>query len=225
MTTVDAVAAQFPIIRFFAFTHLPMPLQDISRPFFNYGPALSAGLDVIEPLCTITNPTHEQVLAQVETNTYLIADGAGLGAGIVAKRYDWKNRFGRQPWAKVVRNSFREDNRRAFGVTEKTGAFQVEVAIADEFVTAHLVGKTRAKIVADIANEHSVDLNEPNAQNRIEQTHRGKLIPQLLGRVYHDLIVEELWPALKKHRGCTINFRELNAHCTRRVKELAGDLF
>lgn len=186
---------------------------------------LPPGVDVIEPLCTITNPTMEQVQAQVETNTYLIADGAGLGEGVVAKNYLWTNKFGRQPWAKVVRNSFKEENRRAFGTTEKTGAFQVEVAIAEEFVTPHLVGKTRAKIVADIANEAGIDLTEPNAQKRVESGYRPKLIPQLLGRVYHDLIVEELWAALKKHKNCTVNFRELNGHCTRRVKELASDLF
>lgn len=191
-----------------------------------YGPEfMDAGQDIVEPLCVFTNPSEEQLRTQAETNTYLIADGAGLGEGVVLKNYEWRNRFGRQPWAKVVRNEFKENARRAFGTTEKTGEFQVELAIAEEFVTPTLVGKTRAKVVADIANATGWDLMHPNAQQAIETQFRARVIPALLGRVYHDLVVEELWAALKKHRGPTIDFKKLERAATARVKVLAQDLF
>ncbi len=41
----------------------------------------AAKLDVIEPLCTIQDPSEAQLKAQVDMNTYLIAAGAGLGPG------------------------------------------------------------------------------------------------------------------------------------------------
>lgn len=191
-----------------------------------YGPGfVTAGLDVVEPLCVIDNPTADQLNAQVATNTYLVQDGAGVGEGVVLKRYDWTNRYGRQPWAKVVRNEFQESNRRAFGTTVKTGEFQVEIAIAEEFCTPALVGKTRAKVVASIANEVGVDLTSPNAQQDVEHLHRGRLIPQLLGRVFHDVVTEEMWAAVKKHRNPTVDFKKLQRCITEQAKRYAPDLF
>ncbi len=187
-----------------------------------YAPMLE-GLDVIEPLCTIQDPSEEQMKAQVETNTYLIEDGAGLGEGVVLKNYLWRKSG--HPWAKVVRNSFKEENRRAFGHAHKTGEFQVEAAIAEEFVTAHLVGKTRAKVVLDVANDLEVDVTQPNWQQHLEAENRGRVIPQLLSRVFHDLITEEMWAILKKHKGATIDFGKLQSRVTMAVKALAEDLF
>lgn len=204
-------------------------------PYEEWGPVLQGmGLDVVEPLCIIQDPSAEQVQVQVETNSYLIADGAGLGEGVVAKNYDWRNRHGHQPWAKVVRNAFKEDNRRAFGTTEKGGEFQVEVAIVEQFVTPELVGKTRAKIVTELANENLVDLAASASVGpghvamvirQLEERWRHKLLPQLLGRVYHDLVTEEIWAMLKKHKNPVVNFKLLQARCTMRTKDLAKDLF
>lgn len=179
-------------------------------------------LDLIEPLCTIQDPSEAQLLAQVEVNTYLIAEGAGLGEGVVLKNYAWRREG--NPWAKVVRNVFKEE---AFGHAEKQGEFQVEVAICEEFITPHLVGQTRAKVLLDLANELGVDTSEPNWQQRIEAEHRGRVIPQLLGRVFHDLIEEEMWSVLKKHMKAhpVIDFKKLQARVTIATKALAGDLF
>lgn len=191
----------------------------------DYNPILT-GLDLIEPLCTFTNPSEDQLRTLVEQNTYLIADGAGVGEGIVVKNYDWRNRFDRQPWMKIVRNEFKEDSARAHGRPHKSGEFVVEHAIAESFVTPHLVGKARAKIVADIANVCGTDLaGSPNAVQEIEATYRKKIIPQLLGRVFHDLVTEEIWPILKKHKNPTIDFRLLNRHVVQQVKKLSEDLF
>lgn len=191
-----------------------------------YSPVLSSfEMDFVEPICIITNPSQDQLHTQVETNTYLIQDGAGVGEGIVIKNYEWENKYGRQPWCKIVKNEFKEQNKRAFGVTEKTGEFQVEAAIAEEFCTPHLVGKTRAKVVADIANEQGIDLSSPNAQQQVESTFRGKVIPQLLGRVFHDLVTEECWEFIKKHSNPTINFKKLNQHVIASVKKYSKDLF
>jgi RNA ligase-like protein len=181
--------------------------------------------DLLQPLCKIDHPSQAQLQAQVEANTYLVRDGAGVGEGVVVKRYDWVNRHGRQPWAKLVRNEFREANAREFRVPDLTSAFEVEAAIAEQFVTPTLVGKTRTKVVADVANEAGIDLMDPNAQQRVEAEFRHRVIPQLLGRVFHDLVVEESWAFLKAHDFPSVDFGRLRKMTITTTKKLAQDLF
>jgi hypothetical protein len=196
----------------------------------------AAGLDVIEPLCIFTNPSDKQLQYEVEQNSYLILDGAGAGEGVVLKNYAWNT--GDQPWAKIVRNEFKEENKRAFGTLEKGGEFQVEAAIAEEFVTQFLVEKVRSKIVCDLSCEDIAAEIEANPldgertkeeyeamHKRVQERHRGKLIPRLLGTVFHDLVDEEMWMALKKHKFPTVDFKKLRQHSIQQTKKYAADLF
>jgi hypothetical protein len=182
------------------------------------------GYDVIEPLCTIENPSEDQLHQKVAYNTYLIADNSGIGEGIVLKNYGWKNGYGGQPWAKIVRTEFKEDNQKAFGTPELAGAFQVEAAIAEEYVTPTLVGKCRAKILVDIANENQLVIG-PEMLRALEETHRGKIIPRLLQTVFTDVVQEEIYGAIKKYKDPTIDFKKLRQHCIRFTKKHAEDLF
>ncbi len=209
-----------------------------------YEPTIrAAGLDLIEPLCIFTNPSDKQLQYEVEQNSYLIMDGAGAGEGVVLKNYPWQSVALRRcdtgaNWAKIVRNEFKEENKRAFGTLEKGGEFQVEAAIAEEFVTQFLVEKVRSKIVCDLTNEDIANEIEPNPldgpkfrenidkiHKRVQERHRGKLIPRLLGTVFHDLVDEELWMALKKHKFPTVDFKRLRQHSIAQTKKYAGDLF
>jgi hypothetical protein len=191
------------------------------------------GLDLIEPLCQITNPSDEQLNREAENNTYLILDGAGVGEGIVVKNYSWKNRFGRQPWAKIVRNEFKEENKRQFGTTKKGGTFQVEAAMVEEFLTAALVEKTKMKILfalyeedidAGVEERPDADVVE-EGYRRVQERHRGQVIPRLLGTVFHEFIQEELWMALKRHKFPVVDFKKLRAHAILQTKKHASELF
>ena len=201
-------------------------------PFEEYHPVLvECGFDVIEPLCTYTNPTEEQLRHEVDTNFYLLNDGAGVGEGIVIKNYKWTNQYGRQPWAKIVRNEFKEENKRAFGVPDKKGKIQVESVIAEEFVTSTLVNKTLAKIEQDCLNFHNFEVEDQFVSNQmarrraILEGERNKIIPQLLERVYYELVNEELWTALKKHKFPVIDFKKLRSFSVLQTKKYAGELF
>lgn len=200
--------------------------------FDHYGPALEQhGVDLVKPLAIVTNPGPEQLQRFLETNTELMQDGAGPGEGIVLKQYGWRNKFGEQPWAKMVRNDFKERNREAFGVNELDGSFQVELAIAHECATKALVDKTRAKIENDMLNTADPDgtlklANLDWGQAWLnERPQRGKLIPRLIQTVFHDVVTEELWDALKRHKDPVINFKRLRGFVTAQVKTHAGELF
>ena len=186
---------------------------------------LIPGVDVIEPLCIIRDPSTAQLETKVATNTYLMQDGAGPGEGIVVKNYAWRNQYGRQPWGKIVRNEFKEKNRTAFGTPVMHGEFTVEQAIVEKYCTPEFVGKTRAKVVLAVANEKGIDISEPNAVRTVESTHRGKVIPQFLGRLWHDFVTENIWSFLQDHKACAIDFGRTNGLLTRKAKELAQDLF
>src|SRR5258708_798618 len=48
----------------------------------------------------------------------------------------------------------------------------------------------------------------------------SKNIPQLLGMAFHDLVTENLWEALKKHKNPKVDFKTLQFCSINRVKEL-----
>jgi ATP-dependent RNA circularization protein (DNA/RNA ligase family) len=175
-------------------------------PYEDYAPALEAcGIEVVPVLAVIHNPTEDKLLQYVQANTYLIEDGKGCGEGIVLKNYAFANRYGRTTWAKIVRNEFKEENRRAFG---SPGVIMVstESRIAEQYVTAGRLDKIKAK------------MQEAGPWS-------SRRIPEYLNRVWHELITEEMWNILKAHKNPTIDFKLLNRHIIARIKELDPETF
>lgn len=164
------------------------------------------GIDYIVPICTITNASYEQLVNQLMKNVFLIEDGKGVGEGIVIKNYDFKNKYNRQVWAKIVTSEFKEKHSKVHGATELKGKKMVEEQIADEFVTKALCEKVYAKI-----------------ENEAGFT--SKRIPQLLNSVYYDVVKEDTWNFVKKHKNPTINFITLQHFVFAKVKEQMPQLF
>ncbi|MGD9727919.1 MAG: RNA ligase family protein [Nitrospiraceae bacterium] len=163
-----------------------------------------AGLDLIEPLAIVTNPTVEQLEWFLPKNTYMIEQGAGAGEGVVLKNYGFKNKWGRQAYGKIVRNEFREQFHKVMGPALIDGQKQIELEIVSLFVTRGRINKIVAKI---------------------GEVEKGKLIPQLLNRTYHEIVTEELWDILKSYKNPTIDFKLLNRAVTSKVKEVAPEIF
>lgn len=177
-------------------------------PYEKYADLLSTyDIEVIRPLAVIQNATYENLLREVEGNSFLIQDGKGAGEGVVIKNYQFKNRFGRVCWAKIVTNEFKEKHVSAMGCKELVGTKMVEQEIVDKYVTQALADKVFAKIV----NEH--------------QGWNSKYIPRLLETVFYDLVNEEAWNFVKAHKMPTVNFKTLHTLCIMRVKELKPELF
>lgn len=163
-------------------------------------------IDYIPPICKVLNPTYDRLIGQLEKNTYLIEDGEGCGEGIVIKNYDFKNRFGRTTWAKIVRNEFKVKNQKVHGVAEIKEKKCIEESIVREFVTESLVQKEFSKIES-------------------ESGWSSSMIPRLLGIVYYCLITEECWNFVKKYKDPSIDFKFLKQLTTQRIKEYKPELF
>lgn len=177
-------------------------------PYDQYLPMLQKyNLDFIIPLAIINNPTYDNLVAKLPANTFLIEDGKGDGEGIVIKNYDYKNKYGRQTWAKIVKTEFKEKNVLAMGLKPTNGSFQVEEAIASEFIDEVLVDK----VYANIKNESGC--------------WRSEFIPRLLNTVFYDLVREETWNFVKRHKQPKIDFKVLNRYAIQKIKQLKPELF
>ena len=164
-------------------------------------------LDFVVPMFRAENIHLEYLHKALEKNTFLIQEGAGLGEGVVVKNYDFINRYGNVVWAKVVRQEFKEENAKTFGINTIGLMEPVEKRIADKFVTEAMVEKVYAKIVNEIGGWES------------------KYIPRLLNTVFYDLIREETWEYLKEFNLPTVGFQSLKAYTIQRVKTIKKELF
>ncbi len=184
-------------------------VQRSDGTFVNYdewAPLIPGELDMIVPIYIVTNPTYEDIQRYAAENFHLIDDKTSPGEGVVIKRYDYVNRFGRTTWAKFVNQKFKESHVRAMGAPERENKL-VEESIVNEFVTEHSVSKIIDKI-------------------RVEkESFEARDIPRLLGSAFHDLVTEELWQAIKQHKNPKIDFKTLNHLTIQRVKALRPQLF
>ena len=168
-----------------------------------YQPLLEEyGIEYIPPVCKIKNPTYERLIEQMMKSSYLIEDGKGAGEGIVIKRYDFKNKYGRTVWAKIVSNEFKAKHQKT-SVGEIKEKKMVEEEIVKKYITKSLVDKEHSKI----------------------EGWSSKQIPRLLNTVFHCLVTEETWNFIKDHKNPTIDFRRLYYLTTIRIKELMPELF
>jgi len=158
------------------------------------------GIDYIPCVAKYENGTYEAFLKNLKGNNFLIEDGRGDGEGIVIKNYQYKNRFGRTTWAKIVASDFQEKHNKEMGIA-------IEEHIIENFCTTALITKTHAKIVTECNGWSS------------------KFIPRLLNTVYHDLVTEECWSFVKKFKNPIVNFKRLQRLVTQKTKETLPELF
>lgn len=194
--------------------------------WIEYGDAFPSVVDIITPLAEISNPSEDQIQDLLQKNTFLIEDGQGVGEGVVLKSYFWRNQFGRQPWAKLVTNEFKEKNKKTFGPPKIKGERQIEMEAVRELATTSFIEKTYHKVVSICMDEAYRDPNtKVGTHEEFVQAMRGKIIPRLLGTLWHDFITEEIWTIAKKFKNPTIDLKRMNSILTSRAKEVLTELF
>lgn len=171
-------------------------------PYETYAPLLkSYGIIVIDPIVHLLNPTTEELMGLLENNRYLMQEDE-IGEGIVIKNYKYRNHFGRQTWAKIVRSEFRKQ--KLTSKLKPVGTNEVEQTIVNKYVTETVVQKEKAKIENEVG------------------TWESKHIGRLLSTVWYTLVTEEAYHFVKTLRNPIINFKELNRLCNEKVKEILG---
>lgn len=172
-----------------------------------YKPLLEEyGLDYIPCLKVIVNGDYNSFVNELDNNTFLIKEGMGLGEGIVIKNYDYRNRYGRQTWAKIISSEFKEKRTKTASTAVKE-CDPIEKQIADEYITSAFVEKEYAKL---IETKDGWDL---------------KMIPEFLNRVWYEFINEEIWNAIRKFKNPIIDFKMLMSFTFKKIKEIKADIF
>ena len=164
-------------------------------------------VEYIPPIRIIKNGSYEDFIKVLEANNYLVKDGLGSGEGIVIKNYSYENKYKRQTWAKIITSEFKEKHHKEMGAPIVNGKQLVEDEIVNDFCTDVLIKKTFEKIKLENSGWNS------------------KYIPQLLGRVWYDLIREESWTFIKRLKNPVINFKTLQYKVTLKIKEILPEIF
>ena len=167
---------------------------------------VAAGINVIAPIAIIKNGSIDHFTECLSKAHYLVKDGEGSGEGVVIKNYDYKNKYGRQTWAKIVTNEFKAKHHIAMGAPVIGGEI-IEEKIAAKYVTQALVDKVEAKIVNEMGGWSS------------------KYIPRLINTVWYDVVTEETWNFVKEFKNPKIDFKVLSHYVTAKIKELKKELF
>ena len=179
-------------------------------PYEEYAPILDAyGIEYIPPLAVIENPDVSE-LGRIadEGNTWMVADGAGCGEGVVVKRYGFVNVYGRTAWAKVLNRSFSvfKVASRGSRCEEKRDGTTTEHEIALRYVTQDLVDKEYSRITA-------------------EGGQSGSVPGRLLSTVWHCVVTECMWDAVKRYKSPTVDFKLLRRECELRTKAIRPEVF
>ena len=160
-------------------------------------------INYIPCLAKIRNGSYEQFIHVMNQNNYLIKDGAGLGEGIVIKNYSYRNRFGRQTWAKIVSSEFKEKHIKEMGPNEIDNKM-TEDGIVAKYLTEAMIEKIKAKIINEVGEWNN------------------RYINRLIETSFHDLVVEELWTIIKDLKQPTVNFKTLRYFVIIKVKSFLG---
>lgn len=146
------------------------------------------------------NPTME-ILQELVGKSQL----GDKGEGIVIKNLDFVNAFGETVFAKIVTESFKEDNAVTFGGNNKYSDCYWEVWAVNKYMTLARVRKIMEKI-------------QPTINERLDMKH----IPRIVNTAYHDMLTEEIWEMQSKMPTC--NFKALARIAQKKAKQVFVDI-
>ena len=174
-------------------------------PFNNYKEMLDEyGLLYIPEIAVLNDPSEEDIKEYLDkTGEFLITEG--LGEGIVIKNYDYKNKYGRRTWAKILTEDFKKNKkelRKRIHIAKNEG--DIELLIVNYYLTSEHVLKEKYKIEEKYGGWSS------------------KNIFELLNRVYDEFLKDNFELILKKYKDPTINFKLLRQYSNDFVKEIIG---
>lgn len=171
-----------------------------------YKPMLEEyGIEYIPVMTVLEHPSMDDIAKLAKENHYLIPDKNNIGEGIVCKRYDFKNKYGRTTWGKFVAEEFfhKKEKLRTKNHQVKSG---FEAKVAQEYITDAVIKKEYAKI-----------------QNEFPNASQNEMIGRVLNAVYETFLIEDLLTVVRKNKHCTINFQYMKKQSDNRVKAVLKD--
>ena len=161
--------------------------------------AKDCGMKVPEYHGSFENPTIEQLQPFVGKSVL-----GEAGEGIVLKNMLFRDKFGNHNYAKIVTESFKEDNGVTFGGNNKHSDTYWEMYITNKYMTLARIEKVMNKIQPTV--DHKLDMAD---------------IPRIANTAYHDMLTEEIWEIAKKVG--TVDFKALKRVATKKAIQIYKD--
>lgn len=164
----------------------------------------------IPEVARLENPTIEEVAACTDLPAArFLMPADKTPEGVIAKNYNYKNKYGRSIWGKIVTEEFFSCKTALRQRKHEVKTEAIEEQLAEDYITEPVIRKEYAKILNDY----------PDAQ-------RQEKIGRILNAVFDNFIEEDLITAVKRKPKCTIDFLNLRKVSDRKVKEvLREELF
>lgn len=156
----------------------------------------------IPAIAILTNPTLEDIKKQLDnTGNYLIENG--LGEGIVLKNYNYKNKYGRTTWAKILTEDFYK-NKKELKIKNHINNQEVpiEFNIVKAFLTPDFIQKEY--------NKFKEDKGEFNSKHIFE----------FINRTFLEFYKDNWELIFKKFKFPTINFKILKRLVEDEIKSI-----
>jgi hypothetical protein len=166
-----------------------------------YGPMLEEyGITRVPEIARLSSPTLADIISYTTGESVL--SPAVEREGVVIKRYDFRNCYGRPVWGKLVSADFKEAKK--VGKRSKYAASEAAFA---ELVTQHFVMKELYKIKDRVGSVSIENMSE------------------LLGRVWSAAFHELLWTFVKKRSVKEFSFTRARQLVYKQARGVALDYF
>ena len=126
------------------------------------------------------------------------------GEGVVLKNPDFRDMFGNHNYAKIVSESFKEDNGVTFGGNNKHSDTYWEIYIINKYMTLARIEKVMHKI-------------QPLIDEKLDLKH----IPRIINTAYHDMLTEEIWEIAQKVG--VVDFKALKRVACKKAAQIYKD--
>lgn len=175
-------------------------VEEFKERWFVYMMGQSFGINTPAYHGEFTNPTLEEIMPFVGKS--VLGD---KGEGVVLKNHAFRDKFGNHNYAKIVTESFKEDNGVTFGGNNKHSDSYWEMYVVNKYMTLARIEKIMNKI-------------QPLIDKRLDLEH----IPRISNTAYHDMLTEEIWEIAGKVQA--INFATLKRVAMKKAVQIYKDV-
>jgi hypothetical protein len=176
-------------------------------PYDMYQPLLEQfhGINYVPCICDISNPDEKSLIIFANTDSYLIQEGKGIGAGIILKNYIYYNFKGKQVWAEVFSKNYKEKRNIKNG-TYKENHF--EKLITEDYCTEEVIKTIYQEIKNDIGGTWDTKYNL-----------------HFFITVFNTVIKNNIIEILENYEYTSIDFDILKYLFNVKIKQLKGNIF
>lgn len=156
------------------------------------------------PYFTMENPTVEKVKEAAEKNYFLLDNANHPGEGLVLRRTDFRNQWGKYEIGKLVLDEYKQNKSKSKKVPKEG----IEKEIVDTYITDAECSKAIAKIELTFGEKFN--------------SSKGKHVGLYINLVWNDAVLDEMRTICKKWHLPKIDFKEMKKLSDEKAREYIG---